>query len=101
MAALRKGDAGRDAAARARRYRQGLASILAALAAEGGGTPEGIAASLTRRGVRKPRGGRVWTPPDVRRLLSRLATETESRPHLPRRYRASARSMPCAASSCC
>ncbi|KMO30213.1 hypothetical protein [Methylobacterium aquaticum] len=78
-ALLRKGDAGRDAAtARARRYRRDLAPVLAAIAVEAGGTPEGIAASLTRRGVRKPRGGRVWTPPDVRRLLSRLAAETAS-----------------------
>ncbi|MGX7706865.1 hypothetical protein [Methylobacterium sp. Gmos1] len=76
MAAPRKGDAGRDAAAaRARRYRQ---AVLAEIAAEAGGTPEGIAASLTRRGVRKPRGGPIWTPPDVRRLLARLATETAS-----------------------
>ncbi|TNC16187.1 hypothetical protein FF100_02705 [Methylobacterium terricola] len=75
--ACRRGDAGRDAAAaRARRYRQGLAPVLAAIAGEAGGTPEGIAASLTRKGVPKPRGGRVWTPPDVRRLLSRLAAET-------------------------
>ncbi|MGE7414622.1 hypothetical protein [Methylobacterium tarhaniae] len=79
QAALRRGDAGRDAAAaRARRYRRDLAPMLAAIAAEAGGTPEGIAASLTRRGVQKPRGGRVWTPPDVRRLLSRLAIETAS-----------------------
>ncbi len=75
-----KGDAGRDAAtARARRFRRDLAPVLAAIAAETGGTPEGIAASLTRRGVQKPRGGRVWTPPDVRRLLSRLATEADCR----------------------
>ncbi|MFH6783225.1 MULTISPECIES: hypothetical protein [Methylobacterium] len=75
----RKGDAGRDAAAaRARRYRQALAPVLAAITGEAGATPEGIAASLTRRGVPKPRGGRVWTPPDVRRLLSRLAVETTS-----------------------
>ncbi len=79
-AGARKGDAGRDAAAaRARRFRRDLAPVLAAIAAEAGGTPEGIAASLTRRGIEKPRGGRVWTPPDVRRLLSRLATEAESR----------------------
>ncbi|KMO44791.1 hypothetical protein VQ03_01280 [Methylobacterium tarhaniae] len=77
QAAHRRGDAGRDAAtARARRYRRDLTPMLAAITAEAGGTPEGIAASLTRRGVQKPRGGRVWTPPDVRRLLSRLATET-------------------------
>ncbi len=76
----RKGDAGRHAAAaRAQRFRRDLAPVLVAIAAEAGGTPEGIAASLTRRGVRKPRGGRVWTPPDVRRLLARLATETASR----------------------
>ncbi len=73
---IRKGDAGRDAAAaRARRYRQDLAPTLAAIAGE---TPETIAASLTRQGVAKPRGGRVWTPPDVRRLLSRLASEAAS-----------------------
>lgn len=78
-AETRKGDAGRDAAAaRARRYRQGLAPVLAAIAGEAGATPEGIAASLTRQGIAKPRGGRVWTPPDVRRLLSRLATEAAS-----------------------
>lgn len=79
MVALRKGDAGRDAAAaRARRYRRDLAPVLAVIAAETGGTPESIAASLTRRGVRKPRGGPIWTPPDVRRLLARLATESGS-----------------------
>ncbi|AWN48058.1 hypothetical protein DK419_18415 [Methylobacterium terrae] len=78
-AAIRKGDAGRDAAAaRARRYRQDLAPTLAAIAGEAGATPETIAASLTRQGVAKPRGGRVWTPPDVRRLLSRLASEGAS-----------------------
>ncbi|KMO34649.1 hypothetical protein VQ02_19025 [Methylobacterium variabile] len=76
---LRKGDAGRNAAAaRARRYRQDLAPVLAAIAAEAGPTPERIASFLTRCGVRKPRGGRVWTPPDVRRILSRLSAEQPS-----------------------
>ncbi len=78
-APARRGDAGRDAAAtRARGYRQRLAPVLAAITAEAGATPEGIAACLTRRGIPKPRGGRVWTPPDVRRLLSRLADEAAS-----------------------
>ncbi|ACL58068.1 hypothetical protein Mnod_3137 [Methylobacterium nodulans ORS 2060] len=71
-----RGEAGRHAsAARARRYRLALAPVLTEVVAEAGRTASGIAARLTERGVAKPRGGTVWTPADVRKLLRRLAAE--------------------------
>lgn len=70
---LRRGDAGRVASsARARRYALGLVPVLDTIAGPVGRTTEFLAQELTRRGVAKPRGGTVWTPADVRKLLHRL-----------------------------
>ena len=69
----RSGEAGRAAAsARARRYALGLVPVLDTIAGEAGRTAQILARELTRRAVRKPRGGTVWTPADVRKLLHRL-----------------------------
>lgn len=75
-ARVRRGDAGRGASsARARRYVLDLMPILDSIAGEVGRTPQCLAPELTRRGVCKPRGGAVWTPVDVGRLLHRIGTE--------------------------
>lgn len=69
----RRGDAGRGASsARARHYALDLAPLLDTIAGEVGRTTEFLAQELTRRGIAKPRGGTVWTPADVRKLLHRL-----------------------------
>lgn len=68
-----RGDAGRNAASvRARSYAANLAPVLDTIAGETGRTAQILARELTRRAVRKPRGGTVWTPADVRKLLRRL-----------------------------
>ncbi|WP_244480049.1 hypothetical protein [Methylobacterium sp. Leaf465] len=73
---VRRGDAGRGASSeRARRYVLDLMPILESIGGEVGRTPQCLAPELTRRGVRKPRGGAVWTPVDVGRLLHRIGTE--------------------------
>lgn len=70
---LRSGDAGRRAAkARARGFARGLAPILMEIRAEGFRTPSSIARAMTRRGVRKPRGGTVWAAGCVQKLLHTL-----------------------------
>ncbi|MEH3148443.1 MAG: hypothetical protein PGN34_24670 [Methylobacterium frigidaeris] len=72
----RRGEAGRHAASdRARRYLRDLEPALAAIAAEVGRGAGGIALRLTEAGIRKPRGGAIWTSADVRKLLRRLAAE--------------------------
>ena len=70
---LRSGDAGRRAAmARARGFARALAPILLEIRAEGFQTLGGIARAMTRRGVRKPRGGSVWAAGCVQKLLRSL-----------------------------
>lgn len=73
---VRRGDAGRGASsARAHRYVLDLMPIIDAMRGEVGRTPQCLAPELTRRGIGKPRGGAVWTPVDVGRLLHRIGTE--------------------------
>ncbi|WP_298967839.1 hypothetical protein [uncultured Methylobacterium sp.] len=75
-AAPRRGEAGRHAARdRARRYLHDLAPALDAITAEVGRGSGGIALRLTEAGIRKPRGGTIWTSADVRKLQRRLAAE--------------------------
>ncbi len=75
-ARARRGDAGRGASsARARRYVLALMPMIDAMSGEVGRTPQCLAPELTRRGGCKPRGGAVWTPVDVGRLLHRIGTE--------------------------
>ena len=77
----RPGDAGRRAAAlRAQRYRHALGGMLAAIVQERPRTTAAIAEELSRRDVRKPRGGTVWTPADLHKLLRRLELEAGSDP---------------------
>ena len=73
---VRPGDAGRNAAsARARRYVLALQPLIETIARETGRTAQGIASEMTRRDIGKPRGGTIWTPADVRRLLRRLGSD--------------------------
>ncbi|CAA2145127.1 hypothetical protein MBLL_04248 [Methylobacterium bullatum] len=73
---VRRGDAGRGASsARARRYALDLMPIIDAMRGEVGRKPQSPAPELALRGVCKPRGGAVWTPVDVGRLLHRIGTE--------------------------
>jgi hypothetical protein len=75
-ARVRRGDAGRGASsARARRYALDLMPVIDAMRGVVGQTPQCLALELTRRGICKPRGGAVWTPVDVGRLLHRIGTE--------------------------
>lgn len=69
----RLGDAGRRAAmARARGFVRSLAPVLTEIRAGGVTTPSGIACAMTLRGVRRPRGGTVWTAGAVQKLLRSL-----------------------------
>ena len=73
---VRRGDAGRGASsARVRRYVLDLMPLIDAMRGEVARTPQCFALELTRRGICKPRGGAVWTPVDVGRLLHRIGTE--------------------------
>ncbi len=75
---FRSGDAGRRAAiARARGFARGLAPVLLEIRAEGFKTPSGIARAMTRRGIRKPRGGTVWAAGCVQKLLRTLGEGVE------------------------
>jgi hypothetical protein len=61
---------------RARRYALTLEPVLVVIVRESGRSAGAIAQELTRRGIRKPRGGTVWSPADVYKLLRRLTSET-------------------------
>ncbi|WP_205782378.1 hypothetical protein [Methylobacterium sp. XJLW] len=77
----RCGDAGRRAAtARAHRYMTGLEPLLEAIMRHQGRSAQTVAAELTRRAVRKPRGGMIWTSADAQRLLRRLSVGTGMSP---------------------
>ena len=68
----RCGDAGRRAGtARAQGYIVAITPVLEAIMRERGRTARAIAFELTRRAVRKPRGGVIWTSADAQRLLRR------------------------------
>lgn len=76
--ALRRGAAGRLAAAD---KRQQFLSKLEPIVEElrhAGSTVQGIAWSLTPRKIRKPRGGLIWTPTDVHTLLRAFAKRREA-----------------------
>ena len=69
----RYGDAGRRAAtARSQRYIASIEPLLEGIMRVEGRTAQAAATELTRRAVRKPRGGLIWTSADVQRLLRRL-----------------------------
>ena len=77
----RCGDAGRRAGtARAQGYIVAITPVLEAIMRERGRTAREIAIELTRRAVRKPRGGVVWTSADAQRLLRRISGGERSRP---------------------
>jgi hypothetical protein len=63
--------------ARARGFTRSLAPILTDLRAEGFTTPSGIARAMTQRGVRRPRGGTVWSAGSVQKLLRALRDGAE------------------------
>lgn len=68
-----RGAAGRArSSARSRRYAIDLKPVLDEIARMAGRSTWLMASELTRRGVRKPRGGIVWTPPEVRLLLLKI-----------------------------
>jgi hypothetical protein len=68
----RCGEAGRRAStARAQSYFVAITPVLEAIIRERGRTARAIALELTRRAVRKPRGGVIWTSADAQRLLRR------------------------------
>jgi hypothetical protein len=68
-----RGDAGRRAgSARAQRYVAGITPVLEAIMRDQGRSAQAVAIELTRRAVRKPRGGVIWTSADAQRLLRRL-----------------------------
>jgi hypothetical protein len=70
----RYGDAGRRAGtARAQGYIIAITPVVEAIMRERGRTARAIAIELTRRAVRKPRGGVMWTSADAQRLLRRLS----------------------------
>jgi len=54
--------------------------MLAAIVQERPRTMAAVAEELNRRGVRKLRGGAVWTPADLHKRLFRLELEAESDP---------------------
>ena len=75
----RCGDAGRRAAtARSQRYLAGIEPLLDAIIHDQGRTARAVATELTRRAVRKPRGGVIWTSADAQRLLRRLSVDTNA-----------------------
>jgi hypothetical protein len=70
----RCGDAGRRAGtARAQGYIVAITPVVEAIMRERGRTARAVALELTRRAVRKPRGGVIWTSADAQRLLRRLS----------------------------
>ncbi|GAA0269890.1 hypothetical protein GCM10008965_42390 [Methylorubrum aminovorans] len=68
------GEAGRRAStAKAQRFRDEIRPVIAELRGAGITTCEGLARGLRVQGIRKPRGGLVWTSCEIRRLLRKIS----------------------------